>query len=109
MSFSIIVVYLFLSSEYILSIDSHLFYHRQGHMKTELDGKHALKTQLIGGNPIDLIDLIDLPLGFIGNFFVAVDMVIEICDALKSQYFLQRKYFSRSRINHNYIDIKTAA
>jgi hypothetical protein len=75
-------------------------------MKTEPDGKHALKTQLIGGNPIDLIDLIDLPRAFIENFITVVDMVIEICDAFKRQYFLQRKYFSHYGINHNYINIK---
>jgi hypothetical protein len=75
-------------------------------MKTEPDGKHAFKTQLIGGNPIDLIDLFDLPRVFIENFIAAVDTVIEICDALKRQCFLQRKCFSHYGINHNYIDIK---
>jgi hypothetical protein len=58
----------------------------QGHTKTESDGNHALKTQLIGGNLIDLLHV------FVENFIAAVDMIIKISDALKNQHFLQWQY-----------------
>lgn len=60
----------------------------QGHTKAESDGNHIPKTQLTGGNLINLLH------EFVDNFTASVDMIIEISDALKSQYFLQYQCFS---------------